>query len=86
MAICSSPNSTKREDKNNFCCFWKLSIPSVLLTNVFLHRLPMNRANSRWDSSWRGSHCFMSTKAQHEFTYPVSCASLTKSQGKALYS
>lgn len=46
MAICSSPNSTIRNNKNNLCCFGKVVFFECSTDEyVFLHRLPMNRQN-----------------------------------------
>lgn len=46
MAICSSTNSTGRDHKNYFCCFWKV-ISFTYSTDecVFLHRFPINKEN-----------------------------------------
>lgn len=86
MAICSSPNSTERDNKNNFRCFWKVIFFTCPTDErIFLHRLPMNTENRADRAAYRKGPTLLSVKeaqcrAQWEFIYPGSPASLNKTQ------
>lgn len=91
MAICSSPKSTKRDNKKNSCCFGKVIFFKCSADEyVFLYRLPMNRGNGVDRSAQReGLSLFYVSeaqcRAQYKFMYQGPCPPSTREAGLSPY-
>lgn len=71
MAVCSSSNSRKRDNKKNSCCFRKVIFFKYSAGEyVFLHRLSMSKGNGVNRSAQRVGLSLLSVSdAQYKFTY-----------------